>query len=563
MKPTLFAFFLCCIVQVTSYGQLKLMQDVCPGPYDGVTHIANLNGQIITYGNQNLQWQKCFLRYNSPQSIPDSLYLEGYNRRYHISDMFTNEQDMLFIDDYEPVLNQTIQHEATKQVYFRTYTGDQFSFRSTFDSIIPVNACDTNACISYVASGAFHPISQDLYFLGAQHTNGDPSNFHGIVRKDYETGEETLLLNLMPHTPQGYLSGAIHQIILTEQYILFHFSYPINGPELQAKTLYSYHLETGTITPLISNFEADYATYSAMVNGNYAYLISDDGSIYRFSDETGQVEQIIWEGGSAAMNGIEHAIYPLHDDGALILTKVNDVIGLYAAMPDQEDLQFVLPLTNSTFVRAECKRFKEKYYIIVQYSSFLFELFEVDKNWNAKSILTNAHFEIQGQAYGLHTGKDYLFFEIWHEDVHELAFSDGTAAGTDLVTREGYFFHTTAFQKVSIDNLLYVQAGDIFYGKELFWVDENDLKVIDEKYKNPANIFAYPNPAEDQTSVQWSMDKDYSSLRLYTLTGQLVAEYTTTPNAHSINILMGGLQRGVYLVELFGETKEHIRLVKH
>ncbi len=562
MKPALFSFFLCCIVHVTSYGQLKLVQDVCPGPYDGVTYIANLGGRILTYGNYNLQWEKAFLRYNSPWATPDSLYFLDYHQRYPIYYVFTDQQSLLFQNSNDGILNQPLQTEKADQLTFLNYS-DNFTIQADFDSIYTVNACENPSCIAYLNAGAYHPITKDLYFLGSQQTNGDSSNFHAIVRKDYETGEETLLLNLRPHTPEGYLSGGTREIILTEQYILFHFSYPINGPTFQANTLYSYHLETGIITPLISNFETDNGRYSAMINGNYTYVVSDDGSIYRFSDATGQVDQIIWQGGSAAINGIEHAIYPLHDGGALMLTNVNDVIGLYAAMPDQDELQLVLPMTNSTFVRAECKRFKEKYYLMVQYSNMRFELFEVDANWNATSLLTNAHFEIQEQAYGLHAGKDYLFFEIWHEDVHELAFSDGTDAGTDLVTREGYFFHTTAFQKVSIDNILYLQAGDIFYGKELFWVDENDLKVIDEKYKNPEAIFAYPNPTTDKTSVQWPSTETYNTLRLYAMTGQLVAEYTIASNVHSITLPMEFLQRGVYLVELIGATTDHIRLVKH
>ncbi|MFH0866690.1 MAG: M43 family zinc metalloprotease [Bacteroidota bacterium] len=81
---------------------------------------------------------------------------------------------------------------------------------------------------------------------------------------------------------------------------------------------------------------------------------------------------------------------------------------------------------------------------------------------------------------------------------------------------------------------------------------KTDGEVIEEP-NTPADISLYPNPAKDQATLAYNIDKDCSvTLKLYDITGSMKSEnvYTATKGLNTYTIDLTGFIKGLYIMEL-------------
>ncbi len=84
--------------------------------------------------------------------------------------------------------------------------------------------------------------------------------------------------------------------------------------------------------------------------------------------------------------------------------------------------------------------------------------------------------------------------------------------------------------------------------KEIEAVTENEL----EKFFPEDVISYYPNPVKEELYLQWQFvnDNSVASVRVYSITGQVLQNYQLNNNANSLSIPFQQYPTGVYLVLL-------------
>jgi hypothetical protein len=563
MMRKLVTIVLLILLLLPSEAQIQLVENAGPGPYDGVTNIMNLNGKIVTFGNNDQNWNKIFRRYDGPYDQPDTLLLPPIESSNFIFDFFTEPQQMFYSDNGHPQLNQINGDGQTKQFTFRTYYGNNYLINESFDSLYVVSRGQPyEQQFNSINSGAFHPQTQDLYFLVLRQTFDSTPDTYGILKRDKISGIESLVLDLKQFWASDYQLGAIREFALTPNHIVFHNSYPEDNNGFLANSFYAYNLSTQAFTLIAQNQPTHYGRYSAMVNGDYVYLISDDRRLFRFDDQTENIDQITGDNGSVGMNGDAKYLFPADSGGAVIWSFFNGQYGLFITRPGEVQPTFIYELDQYENDWVELTRFKDNWYAIIQNSNYTFDLVKFDNDFNATHILNSDHFGVEGIAYNIMSGKDKIYFEVRYDDVHEIAFSDGTQEGSDIILHDGYFFGTGAFDKVMVDSILYFASDEIFHGRELFWVSESDLVARAKPGFEPEELTIYPNPAESSATVQWPATEIYNQFNLYNSIGQMVWQFNINPSEHRYDMDLQSLEHGVYFIELIGDTVRRTRLLK-
>ncbi|TGD59281.1 T9SS type A sorting domain-containing protein [Flavobacterium humi] len=84
--------------------------------------------------------------------------------------------------------------------------------------------------------------------------------------------------------------------------------------------------------------------------------------------------------------------------------------------------------------------------------------------------------------------------------------------------------------------------------KEIEAVTEEDL----QKFSPEDMISYYPNPVREELYLKWEVidQNTISSIQVYSLTGQVLRNYTENTVSNSINIPFQDYANGVYLVQL-------------
>ncbi len=84
--------------------------------------------------------------------------------------------------------------------------------------------------------------------------------------------------------------------------------------------------------------------------------------------------------------------------------------------------------------------------------------------------------------------------------------------------------------------------------KEIEAVEEDDL----EKFFPEDVISYYPNPIKEQLYLQWQLAQDnyVTSVRVYSITGQVLQTYQANSSLNNLNIPFQQYPTGIYLVLL-------------
>ncbi len=543
-----------------SHAQIRIVEDACPGVLDGATRIFNLGGKIVSFGNQDHTWLKIFRRYDNPLAMPDTLLLPELEKDDWIYDITTEQKQMMFVY-YNGFSNNALGNNFTNQFEFRTYSGNHYMANASFDSIHPVSLGQPYTHqFSDIEAAAFHPDSHDLYYLAdIQPFDSTGTYVFGIMKRDAISGEQSQILSFVPFIPSGQQSGGIRECLFLRNHIIFYNNYDDNDI-YEGRSFYSFNIHTQELNVIVQDVSELNGLFEGMVNGEYAYFSSFNKMLFRFNDLSGIVEQVTPANGFNPMRSDEKFLFPLDHDGAMFFSSINNIYGLCITQPNQGWPKLIYETRSSNTAWAELIPFKNEWYAIVQYEDLTFDLVRFDVEFNATLVLTDEHFEHAQIVTNLVAGKDKFFFDLLYDDVHELAFSDGTASGTDIMYHDGYFFGTDAFDKLSIDSILYFSGVELFRGQELFWVNEKDLratpKVVD------LELLLFPNPAKYSITIQWPISETFDRLKIFDSIGQEVQRYDLSPGENKYTLQLTGLNHGMYTLELIGVKPRRLKLVK-
>ena len=96
---------------------------------------------------------------------------------------------------------------------------------------------------------------------------------------------------------------------------------------------------------------------------------------------------------------------------------------------------------------------------------------------------------------------------------------------------------------------------DIFNSETITQVTYLDSSVVVGINELKLNELAfYPNPAKDLITISNSLKKEFNSVKIYALTGNLIKEFNVLKENNTINI--GDLNKGSYIIKLLKDNKE-------
>ena len=84
--------------------------------------------------------------------------------------------------------------------------------------------------------------------------------------------------------------------------------------------------------------------------------------------------------------------------------------------------------------------------------------------------------------------------------------------------------------------------------------DQNTETGNKEILKHQGKVKLYPNPVEDQLTIQSSNLKSYNKAKIYTTTGQVVSSHDVK-KAPTTSINVANLPKGIYIFRLIGEKE--------
>lgn len=237
-----------------------------------------------------------------------------------------------------------------------------------------------------------------------------------------------------------------------------------------------------------------------------------------------------------------------------IINKIRISNELYnATFTDKSFIFTGYDYNNNNFVRKYNSDFSLQYeYLTYDEGTNLYDAASIN-TINDNSLLVFYEYEYPGFDYDI-----YYDFNVLHLD------KNGQCKSTLYLGAAGSQYAVKMLNTKNGDCILYGYGYNSYYNQDmvaLVKVKQWDPVGINDKNQTLRNMEIWPTPAHNNLQIKFS-NHTVCTLKLYALTGKLLAQYRITDETTTIDI--SGLVPGIYIISTSdGEDKQFQRFAKN
>lgn len=207
---------------------------------------------------------------------------------------------------------------------------------------------------------------------------------------------------------------------------------------------------------------------------------------------------------------------------------------------------------DSAYVQYELLK-QDYWQLSIQKHDLENEIIQERNELAAAGLITNDNFEPENYNEALSKTVNDIYYRTYGSGSDTLRAQDIALlesiihicpqAGGPAVYRARALYMTVNDTMVYNDSLICRQAN-YFRDSQEQWEQKAEIKTK----KDNLSIYLYPNPAKDKLKVLIDGDNDAGIIKIYNLTGALVAEFNITKNTSNKDLDISILLEGYYLI---------------
>lgn len=128
--------------------------------------------------------------------------------------------------------------------------------------------------------------------------------------------------------------------------------------------------------------------------------------------------------------------------------------------------------------------------------------------------------------------------------VETIAAAESVAAADAALATRARALYMTVNDTIEYHDSLVCRQVNIFRESQEQWEQKAEIK----NKKDNLNVYLYPNPAKDKLKVLIDGDNEAGIIKIYDLTGALIADFNVNKNSTNKELDISSLSEGYYMI---------------